>query len=64
MKLFMAAPASFLSFASSEQVAAAAGATASGIEDALRDYGITIREIPITPARLAELIRASSAARK
>jgi carbon-monoxide dehydrogenase large subunit len=42
----------------------AAGAIVSGIEDALHDYGITIEEIPITPARLAELIRASSAARK
>ena len=42
----------------------AAGAIVGGIKDALHDYGITIAEIPITPARLAELIRASSAARK
>src|SRR5262249_26132571 len=40
----------------------AAGAIVSGMEDALHDYGITIGEIPITPARLAELIRASSSA--
>jgi hypothetical protein len=39
-------------------------AEASGIEDALHDCGITIAEIPITPTMLAELIRASSAARK
>jgi len=38
----------------------AAGAIVSGIEDALHGYGITIGETPITPARLAELIRASS----
>jgi aerobic carbon-monoxide dehydrogenase large subunit len=42
----------------------AAGVIVSGIDDALHDCGITIAEIPITPARLAELIRASSAARK
>jgi aerobic carbon-monoxide dehydrogenase large subunit len=38
----------------------AAGAIVSGIEDALREYGITIGEIPITPARLFNLIRASA----
>jgi carbon-monoxide dehydrogenase large subunit len=42
----------------------AAAAIVSGIEDALRDYRITIGEIPITPARLFELIRVSSAAHK
>jgi 2-keto-3-deoxy-6-phosphogluconate aldolase len=39
-------------------------AEVSGIEDALHDCGITIAEIPITLTMLAELIRASSAARK
>jgi carbon-monoxide dehydrogenase large subunit len=42
----------------------AAAAIVSGIEDALSDYGITIGEIPIFPARLFELLRASSASRK
>jgi carbon-monoxide dehydrogenase large subunit len=41
----------------------AAAAIVSGIEDALSDYGITIREIPISPARLFELLKASSATR-
>ena len=42
----------------------AAAAVISGVEDALRDYGVRIDEAPISPARLFELIRASKAARK
>jgi carbon-monoxide dehydrogenase large subunit len=37
----------------------AAAAIISGIEDALRDYGVRIDEAPVSPARLFELIRAS-----
>ena len=37
----------------------AAGAIISGIEDALRDYGVRIDETPISPARLFELMRES-----
>jgi carbon-monoxide dehydrogenase large subunit len=37
----------------------AAGAIISGIEDALIDYGLRIDEIPISPARLHELIQKS-----
>ena len=39
----------------------AAAAVISGVEDALRDYGVRIDEAPISPARLFELIRASKA---
>jgi carbon-monoxide dehydrogenase large subunit len=38
----------------------AAGAIVSGIEDALREYGIVIEEIPISPAKIFELVKASS----
>lgn len=38
----------------------AAGAIVSAIEDALRDYGVTIAEIPITPARLRALLKGRS----
>ena len=38
----------------------AAAAVMSGIEDALRDYGVRIEEAPISPARLFELIRKSA----
>ncbi|MGP0089333.1 MAG: xanthine dehydrogenase family protein molybdopterin-binding subunit [Xanthobacteraceae bacterium] len=37
----------------------AAAAIASGIEDALIQYGITIDEIPVTPAKLYEAMRRS-----
>ena len=40
----------------------AAAAVISGIEDALRDYGLRIEEAPISPVRIFELIRASKAA--
>jgi carbon-monoxide dehydrogenase large subunit len=40
----------------------AAAAVISGIEDALRDYQITIQEAPISPARLFELIAGSPGA--
>jgi carbon-monoxide dehydrogenase large subunit len=36
-------------------------ALANAVEDALADYGITIRELPITPARLFSLLRAKGA---
>ena len=39
----------------------AAAAVISGVEDALRDYGVRIDEAPISPLRLFELIRASKA---
>jgi carbon-monoxide dehydrogenase large subunit len=42
----------------------AAAAVISGIEDALRDYQITIQEAPISPARLFELIAGSPVARR
>jgi carbon-monoxide dehydrogenase large subunit len=41
----------------------AAAAIISGIEDALREYDVCIEEVPITPARLFELIAASRASR-
>jgi aerobic carbon-monoxide dehydrogenase large subunit len=34
----------------------AAAAIVSGIEDALRDFDVRIREVPLTPAKLFELI--------
>jgi len=37
----------------------AAAAIISGIEDALRDYDVRIDEIPISPARLCQLIQAA-----
>jgi carbon-monoxide dehydrogenase large subunit len=37
----------------------AAAAVISGIEDALRDYGVRIDEAPVSPRRLVELIHAS-----
>jgi carbon-monoxide dehydrogenase large subunit len=37
----------------------AAAAIISGIEDALRDYDVSIEETPITPAQLVQLIQAS-----
>ncbi|MGV6872115.1 xanthine dehydrogenase family protein molybdopterin-binding subunit [Pseudochelatococcus sp. B33] len=37
----------------------AAPAIISGIEDALRDYGVTISETPINPARLFQLINSA-----
>jgi carbon-monoxide dehydrogenase large subunit len=40
----------------------AAAAIISGIEDALRDYGVHIDETPISPARLFQLIQGSIAA--
>ena len=40
----------------------AAAAVISGIEDALRDYGVRIEESPISPVRIFELIQASKAA--
>ena len=36
-----------------------AAAIISGIEDALRDYDVRIDEIPISPARLCQLIQAA-----
>jgi carbon-monoxide dehydrogenase large subunit len=39
----------------------AASAMISGIEDALRSYGVRIDEAPISPARLFHLIQAASA---
>jgi aerobic carbon-monoxide dehydrogenase large subunit len=39
----------------------AAAAIVSGVEDALRDYKVTIEEIPVKPAKLFELIRRPSA---
>lgn len=42
----------------------AAAAIISGIEDALRDYQVTIEEAPISPARLFELIVGSPGARR
>jgi len=39
----------------------AAAAVISGVEDALRDYGVRIDEAPISPLRLFELIQASKA---
>jgi aerobic carbon-monoxide dehydrogenase large subunit len=39
----------------------AAAAIVSGVEDALRDYKVTIEEIPVNPAKLFELIRRPSA---
>jgi aerobic carbon-monoxide dehydrogenase large subunit len=41
----------------------AAAAIISGIEDALRDYDVRIEEVPITPARLFQLIQASTVGR-
>jgi carbon-monoxide dehydrogenase large subunit len=38
----------------------ACGAIMSGIEDALREYGVIIEETPISPAKIFQLIRASS----
>jgi carbon-monoxide dehydrogenase large subunit len=40
----------------------AAAAIVSGIEDALREYNVTIEEAPISPAKLFELVRRSSQA--
>jgi aerobic carbon-monoxide dehydrogenase large subunit len=40
-----------------------AAAIISGIEDALSDYDVRIDEIPITPARLCQLIQASKGSR-
>jgi aerobic carbon-monoxide dehydrogenase large subunit len=40
----------------------AAAAIVSGIEDALRDYNVTIEEAPVSPAKLFELVRRSSGA--
>ena len=40
----------------------AAAAVISGVEDALRDYGVRIDEAPISPFRLFELIKAAKAA--
>ena len=34
-------------------------ALANAIEDALAEYKITIRELPVTPARLFKLLRAA-----
>src|SRR5688572_19449273 len=42
----------------------AAPAIISGIEDALSDYDLRIDEIPISPARILELIWASKVIRK
>ena len=42
----------------------AAAAIISGIEDALSNYDLRIDEIPISPARIFELIRASKAFRE
>jgi carbon-monoxide dehydrogenase large subunit len=36
-----------------------AAVVANAIEDALADFGITIREVPVTPARLFALLRAA-----
>jgi carbon-monoxide dehydrogenase large subunit len=41
----------------------AAAAVISGIEDALREYGVRINEAPVSPRRLVELIGTSRAAR-
>jgi aerobic carbon-monoxide dehydrogenase large subunit len=41
----------------------AAAAIISGIEDALTDYDVCIEEVPITPARLFQLIQASTVSR-
>jgi len=41
----------------------AAAAIISGIEDALRDYDVSIEETPITPAQLVQLIQASRGSR-
>jgi carbon-monoxide dehydrogenase large subunit len=38
-------------------------ALANAIEDALADYGIVIRELPVTPARLFALLKAAGSAR-
>ena len=38
-------------------------AIANAVEDALADYGITIRELPLTPARLYALLSAAGAYR-
>ena len=40
----------------------ALGAVVSAVEDALRDYGVRINEIPMTPSRVWEAIRAATAA--
>lgn len=40
---------------------AAPAAIASAVEDALRPFGVRIRDLPITPERLVALIRASGA---
>lgn len=41
----------------------AAAAVISGIEDALRDYGVRIDEAPVSPARLFALIQESAASK-
>jgi carbon-monoxide dehydrogenase large subunit len=40
----------------------AAAAIVSGIEDALREYNVTIEEAPVSPAKLFELVRQASGA--
>jgi carbon-monoxide dehydrogenase large subunit len=42
----------------------AAAAVISGVEDALRDFGIRVEEAPVSPARLFELMRSASAAQR
>jgi carbon-monoxide dehydrogenase large subunit len=42
----------------------AAAAIISGVEDALSDYDLRIDEVPISPARILELIWASKASAK
>jgi carbon-monoxide dehydrogenase large subunit len=42
----------------------AAAAVISGVEDALRDYGVRIDEAPVSPARLFQLIRTPKAVRR
>src|SRR5262249_34890376 len=39
-----------------------AAVIANAIEDALADFGITIREVPVTPARLFALLQAAGGA--
>ncbi|MGH7318342.1 MAG: xanthine dehydrogenase family protein molybdopterin-binding subunit, partial [Candidatus Rokuibacteriota bacterium] len=38
---------------------APAAVIANAVEDALADFGVTIREVPVTPARLFELLRSA-----
>jgi carbon-monoxide dehydrogenase large subunit len=36
-------------------------AISNAVEDALADFGITIRELPLTPARIFTLLKAAGA---